>query len=126
MKLLGMTIVSDVEQTPEARRMWVNLQRIPGVEIFGYTDVSSKSWANRNNPDRIYDYEDLDIIKAVRRVGGREIGSDQILTYIAFPVTGNVDRGELESLHRKLAIYSARHPEEGGTTNGLFARWVGK
>jgi hypothetical protein len=125
MKVLGMTIVSDVEQTPEARRMWVNLHKIPGVEIFGYTEVSSKSWANRNNPDRIYDYDDLDIIKAVRRVGGREIGSDQIFTYLAFPVTGNVDRGELASLNKKLAIYSARHPEEGGTTNGLFARWVG-
>jgi hypothetical protein len=125
MKVLGMTIVSDVEQTPEARRMWVNLQRIPGVEIFGYTEVSSKSWANRNNPDRIYDYDDLNIIKAVRRVGGREIGSDQIFTYLAFPVTGNVDRGELASLNKKLAIYSARHPEEGGITNGLFARWVG-
>jgi hypothetical protein len=125
MKLLGMTIVSDVEQTPEARRMWVNLHKIPGVEIFGYTDVSSKSWANRNNPDRIYDYEDLDIIKAVRRVGGREIGSDQFFTYLAFPVTGNVDRGELASLNKKLSIYSARHPEEGGTMNGLFARWAG-
>jgi hypothetical protein len=105
--------------------MWVNLQRIPGVEIFGYTDVSSESWADRNDPDSIYDDEDLDIIKAIRRVGGQEIGSDQFFTYLAFPVTGNVDRRELTSLNKKLAIYSARHPEEGGTTNGLFARWAG-
>ena len=125
MKLLDMTIVSDVEQTPEARRMWIRLHQIPGVEIFGYTDVSPRSWANRKNPDEIYDYDDLDKIRAVLRVGGREIGSDQHNTYLAFPVTGNVNRGELEALHKKLAIYGTRHPEEGGTMNGLFARWIG-
>jgi len=126
MKLLGMTIVSDAEQTPESRRMWIRLHQIPGVEISGYTDVSSKSWAKRDNPDEIYDYDDLDIIRAVLRVGGREIGGDQHSTYLAFPVTGNADRGELKSLHKKLAIYSALHPDEGGTLNGLFARWVGR
>ena len=113
MKLLGMTIVSDVEHTPEARRMWVRLHQIPGVEISGYAEVSPRSWAKRDNPDEIYDYDDLDIIRAVRRAGGQEIGSDQHNTYLAFPVTGNVDRGELQALHKKLAIYSARHPEEG-------------
>ncbi len=126
MKLLGMTIVSDVEQTPEARRMWIRLHQIPGVEIFGYTDVSPRSWANRKNPNEIYDYDDLEKIRAVLRVGGQEIGSDQHDTYLAFPVTGNVNRGELEALHKKLAVYSARHPGEGGTMNGLFARWVGR
>jgi hypothetical protein len=36
-----------------------------------------------------------------------------------------VNRNELESLNKRLSIYSARHPEEGGTDNGLYARWRG-
>jgi len=126
LKLLGMTILADDTQTASARKMWARLARIPGVEISGYTSVSPRSWAQRGNPDRIDDWDDLDKIKALLLVGGQEIGGDQHSTYIAFPVTTDVGRGELASLRKVLNIYSARHPEEGSTQNGLFARWRGQ
>jgi hypothetical protein len=126
LKLLGMTILADDTQTASARKMWARLVRTPGVEISGYTSVSPRSWAQRGNPDKIDDWDDLDKIKALLRVGGGEIGGDQHSTYIAFPVTTDVGRGELASLRKVLNIYSARHPEEGGTDNGLFARWRGQ
>jgi hypothetical protein len=125
MKLLGMTILADDTQTASARKMWERLARIPGVEVRGYTTVGTRSWQNRDRPDEIYDWDDKPIITSLRRVGGQELGGDNILTYVGFPVTGNVNRNELESLNKRLSIYSARHPEEGGTDNGLYARWRG-
>ena len=126
MKLLGLTIEADDTQTAASRRMWVALSQMPGVEVRGYTTVGTRSWAKRNTPEEIDDWDDLSLIKALRKVGGQELGGDRMFTYVGFPVTGNADRGELQSLNKKLSIYSARHPEEGGTSNGLYARWMGQ
>jgi 8-oxo-dGTP pyrophosphatase MutT (NUDIX family) len=123
MKLLGMTILADDTQTASARKMWERLARIPGVEISGYTDVSPRSWAKRDNPEEIYDDGDRKTILNVKAVRGQEIGSNQHSTYLAFPVV--VRAGELQPPRRNLSIYSNKHPEEGGTHNGLFAKWRG-
>jgi hypothetical protein len=40
-------------------------------------------------------------------------------------VGANADQTELQSIKKGIAIYSARHQEEGGTSNGLYAQWVG-
>ncbi|MEY4331823.1 MAG: hypothetical protein RLZZ196_561 [Bacteroidota bacterium] len=125
MKLLGITIVADETQTNAARRMWVNLTKIPGVEINGYTTIWADNWNKRNTPDEIYDDDDLRLIRAVIRAGGKEFGRKHNSVYVSFPVSSNADKSELQSLQRGLQIYSARHPEEGGTQNGLYARWSG-
>jgi hypothetical protein len=125
MKLLGITIVADETQTNAARRMWVYLSKIPGVEINGYTTIWADNWDKRATPDEIDDYDDLRLIKALIRGGGKEFGRKHNSVYVSFPVTGNVNQSELRAINNGLAIYSAQHPEFGGTQNGLYARWVG-
>ena len=63
------------------------------------------------------------LIKALLRAGGEEIGRNHEMVYVSFPVISGEQR-ELRAVQQGLAIYSARHPEEGGTTNGLYARWA--
>ena len=126
LKLLGMTIVADDSQTPGARQVWVRLNAIPGVAVRGFASVDADDWANRNNRSEIYDDEVDRLIGALLRAGGQELGNDGLLyAYVSFPVTGNVNRRELQALQKGIAIYSAHHPEEGGISNGLYARWVG-
>ena len=125
LKLLGMTIVADDSQTPQARRAWIRLSQTPGVEIQGYASIYASDWDLRATPDKIYDDSDLRLIKTLLRAGGKELGRSHSSVYVSFPVTGNVDQSELQSVQKGIAVYSARHPEQGGTDNGLYARWVG-
>jgi ribosomal protein S18 acetylase RimI-like enzyme len=125
MKSLGMTILADAAQTPESRKMWANISRVPGVEVFGYASVFSSDWEKRNNPDAIADEEDARTIGRLLRVGGQEIGQNSTYTYVRFPVQADSARGELKAPNG-LSIYSARHPEQGGTDRGLYARWTGQ
>ncbi len=124
MKLLGLTIEADDTQTKSARSMWVALSQIPGVEVRGYATVYESDWDRRNNLDDVYDEDTYRLIRALLRAGGEEIGRSHEMVYVSFPVVGGEQR-ELKAVQQGLAIYSARHPEEGGTENGLFARWVG-
>lgn len=124
MKLLGLTIEADDTQTKAARSMWVALSQIPGVEVRGYATVYESDWDQRNNLDNVYDEDAYRLIRALLRAGGQEIGRSHQMVYVSFPVVGG-DQQELKAVQQGLAIYSARHPEEGGTDNGLYARWAG-
>ena len=123
MKLLKMTIVADDTQTPQARSSWLRLSQVPGVAINGYASLFSDEWAQRNNPDEIYDDSALRLIRALSRAGGQVIGKNSDFVYVSFPVGANADKGELQAIQKGIAVYSSQHPEEGGTTNGLYARW---
>jgi hypothetical protein len=125
MKLLGMTIIADDSQTPEARRAWLRLSQIPGVSINGYTSIFADDWNYRDYPSEIYDESAKRLISALLRAGGQELGKKPNFVYVSFPVGANADRTELQSIQKGISIYSARHPEEGGTSNGLYARWAG-
>jgi len=125
LKLLHMTIIADDTQTPEARKAWVRLSQTPGVDVKGFAAIFSDSWDKRDTPSKIYDNDDLRLIRALKKVDGKEIGKDKMFAYISYPVGVDADRSELAALRKALNIYSARHPEEGGTDNGLFARWRG-
>ena len=125
-KLLGMTIVADDEQTPEARSSWLRLSQVPGVVIRGYTSLFADDWDNQDNRSEIYDESAKRLISALLRAGGQEIGETSPFVYVSFPVGANADKTELQSIQKGISIYSARHPEDGGTTNGLYARWGGK
>jgi hypothetical protein len=126
MKLLGMTIVADDTQTPEARRSWIRLSQIPGVTINGYASVWGADWDNKNNLDDLYDIESINLIKALLRGGGQEIGGGANFTYVSFPVGVNANQTELQSIKKGLRIYSAKHPEDDWYSSGLYARWTGK
>lgn len=125
LSLLGFTIVAGETQTPEARRAWVRMNSIPGVLIRGYTSVFADDWDLRNNRSEIYDDSAARLIGALLRGDGKVIGKATNFVYVSFPVGINADQTELQSIQKGIAIYSARHPEEGGTDNGLYARWVG-
>jgi hypothetical protein len=125
LSLLNMIIVADETQTPEARRTWVRMNSIPGVNIRGYTSVHAEDWNNRNNRSEIYDESVDRLIGALLRGDGQVIGKDPDFVYVSFPVGANADQTELQSIKKGIAIYSARHQEEGGTSNGLYAQWVG-
>lgn len=126
MKLLKMTIVADDTQTPQARSSWLRLSQVPGVSINGYASIFAQDWFMQNNPEEIYDDSALRLIRALNRADGQELGRNQDFVYVSFPVGVNADKGELQSIQKGIAIYSAQHPEEGGTTNGLYARWGGQ
>jgi hypothetical protein len=125
LSLLGMTIVADETQTPEARRAWVRMSSIPGAIIQGYTSVYADDWEKRNNRSEIYDDSAARLIGALLRGDGKVIGKDSHFAWVSFPVGANADQTELQSIQKGIAIYSARHQEAGGTDNGLYARWVG-
>jgi hypothetical protein len=126
MKLLGMTIVADDTQTPQARGSWLRLSQVPGVVINGYTSVFPEDWALRNNRNEIYDDSAKRLISSLLKAGGQEIGKTPHFVYVSFPVGANADQNELQALQKGITIYSARHPEDGGTQNGLYARWGGQ
>jgi GNAT superfamily N-acetyltransferase len=126
MKLLGMTIVADDTQTPQARSSWLRLSQVPGVAINGYTSVFPDEWALRNNRNEIYDDSAKRLISSLLKAGGQEIGKNPDFVYVSFPVGANADQNELQALQKGITIYSARHPEDGGTQNGLYARWGGQ
>jgi len=126
MKLLGMTIVADDTQTPQARSSWLRLSQVPGVTINGYTSVFPDEWALRNNRNEIYDDSAKRLISSLLKAGGQEIGKTPDFVYVSFPVGANANQNELQALQKGMAIYSSRHPEDGGTQNGLYARWGGQ
>ena len=126
MKLLGMTIVADDTQTPQARSSWLRLSQVPGVAINGYTSVFPDEWALRNNRNEIYDDSAKRLISSLLKAGAQEIGKKSGFVYVSFPVGANADQNELQALQKGMSIYSSRHPEDGGTQNGLYARWGGQ
>ena len=121
-KVLGLTIVADESQTPQARRLWVNLHQVPGMEVQGYAAVFASDWAEY--PD-VYDVDADRLIKILKKIDAKTLGRRAGQIILSFPVTGGPQGRELQSVNRGLQLYSARHPEEGGTDNGLYARWVG-
>lgn len=125
-KLLGLTIEADDTQTAASRRMWVALSQIPGVEINGYAKIWADEWDKRDTPNEIYDDSELRVIRALIKAGGEELGRSHSSVYVSFPVGSNADKSELQSIQKSLAIYSRLHPEDGGTDNGLYARWGGQ
>lgn len=121
-KLLGLTIVADETQTPQARRLWVHLHQVPGMEVSGYASVFASDWAEY--PD-VYDLDADKLIKILKRINAQIIGRKRGQIILGFPVIGGPNGKELQSVNRGLQLYSAKHPDEGGTDNGLYARWTG-
>jgi len=121
-KILGLTVVADESQTPEAIRLWTNLHRIPGVEVSGYVSIYSSDW--QAYPD-VDDPDAARLIRLLKKGDAEVLGRKGGRITISVPVSGAGKSQELKSLIQGIQIYSAKHPEEGGTDNGLYARWVG-
>lgn len=132
-KVLGMTIVADETQTPEARRLWTNLHGIPGVSIRG--------WINFMAEDVFTKFDKFNMNNT--RANQRRIASLQRLqtprpmnqprdqfdyVYFDFPVQSGPGGQELQAAEKFAAIYTRYHPEDNPRTYdvGLYARWTGQ
>jgi hypothetical protein len=82
-------------------------------------------WAKRNNRSEIYDDSAARLISSLLKAGGQVLGEKSDFVYVSFPVGANADKTELQAVQKDISIYSARHPEDGGTPHGLYARWAG-
>ena len=135
-KILGYTIVSDDTQTPESRKMWVDLQGIPGMEISGWLRISrtriDPEEARDSNDDRnVERYQSL-----IATVQGLPQGKTPVpmprqrnphYVYYSFPVMAGPDGKELQAAQQLVAIYTREHPDDSNRAieAGLYARWKG-
>ena len=133
LKVLGLTIVADETQTPEARRLWVNLHGVPGVNIRG--------WINFMAEDVFPEFDKFNMNNT--RANQRQIARLQGLqtprplspprnqfdtVYFDFPVQSGPDGQELQAAENLAAIYTRYHPEDNRRNYdvGLFAKWTGQ
>jgi hypothetical protein len=135
-KILGYTIVSDDTQTPEARKMWVYLSKIPGMEIAGWLDIMRRS-IDPEEARNEYDDRDIKRYQAlIAKLQGLAPGQAPVpmprqkygsYVYYSFPVVAGPDGKELEAAQKVVAIYTREHPEDSmrAVNTGLYARWQG-
>lgn len=132
-KVLGMTLVADDTQTPEARKLWSNLHNVPGVTVRGWiqfmnTDVDPANDLFGNAQSHL---------RKIARLQGLPKGQmprplakpkgQHDFVYFDFPVQTGPGGRELQAAENIAAIYTQYHPEDNRRSYdvGLFARWTG-
>lgn len=132
-KVLGMTIVADDTQTPEARRLWTNLSSIPGVSVRGWINFS----ASEVDPEQDLFGNAKDNLRRIARLQGLPKGQTPRplkkpddpygYVYFDFPVQSGIGGKELQAAENLAAIYTNYHPEDNRRSYdvGLYARWIG-
>lgn len=127
---MGYVIVADETQTPQARKLWVNLNQTPGVEVRGRVEI----FLSDIDVENAYDEWDLKKaranLKKLKNIGAVMIGSlddygDSDFVPFDFPVQSGKNGAELAAKGFKL--YSNKHPEdrEQDYFVNLYARWIG-
>lgn len=132
-KVLGMTIVADDTQTPEARRLWANLHNVPGVSVRGWINFSASDVDPTNdlfgnaqpNLRKIARLQGLPKGQMPRPLKKSDDGYGYV--YFDFPIQSGPDGRELKAAENIAAIYTSYHPEDNHRDYdvGLFARWTG-
>ncbi len=134
-KILGVTLVADDTQTPEARRLWANLHSVPGVSVRGWISFPAQMVMPEFDDYSMFDAEqNLRKIAQLQRLPrGQQPqplvepkdGYDD--AYFDFPVVSGPDGQELKAAKNIAAIYTRNHPEDNRNDYevGLFARWPG-
>ena len=135
-KVLGMTIVADETQTPEARRLWVNLHGIPGVSIRGWINFVAQDVFpefdqyqmadTKGNQRRIARLQRLPQGQKLQPLNRPKGEFDSV--YFDFPVQSGLGGQELQAAENLAAIYTKYHPEDNRRSYdvGLYARWTGQ
>ena len=134
LKELGLTIVADETQTPEARRLWANLSRIPGVMVRGWinfnaSDVDSERDIFGNAKDNLRRIAKLQGLSKGQTPRPLVMPKDPYgLVYFDFPVQSGAGGDKLQAAENLAAIYTKYHPEDNRRNYdvGLFARWTGQ
>ena len=126
-------LVAGSSQTPGGRRNWLSISQIPGVEMKGYTRVSTFDLQARDESDTGRFVSKGDIRshnKAVEKridvimgqLGGEYIGDNGGYHYFAFDVKPNTTKQELQAyIDTNLSkIYGSYNAD-----TGLYAQWKG-
>lgn len=132
-KVLGMTIVADDSQTPEARRLWANLYNVPGVSVRGWINFIASDVDPAND---LFDNVQFNLRRIARLQGLPKGQMPRPLAkpdgphghvYFDFPVLSGIDGRELQAAEKLAAIYTSYHPEDNRRNYdvGLYARWAG-
>lgn len=134
LKELGIIIVADDTQTPEARRLWANLSRIPGVSVKGWISFN----ASDLDVDRDLSGNAKTNLRKIARLQGLGPGQNPrpLLqprgaydsVYFDFPVQSGAGGVELQAAENLAAIYTKYHPEDNRRNYdvGLYAKWTGQ
>ena len=134
LKELGLTIVADDTQTPEARRLWANLSRIPGVTVRGWINFN----ASDVDPEQDLFGNAKDNLRRIARLQGLAPGQKPRplvkpkdpydFVYFDFPVQSGTGGAELQAAENLAAIYTKYHPEDNRRDYdvGLYAKWTGQ
>lgn len=119
LSILKRPLLAGSVQSTGGRRNWVSLNRVSGVQVKGYIQVSDKSFDNSDS-DQLSDIQD-----SIMNTGGQYIGNDRFNNhYFSFDVTSNDDLGELEAVyHRAVKVYNDDYHH---VTTGLYAVWAGR
>ena len=133
-KVLGMTIVADDTQTPEARRLWTYLHNVPGVSVRGWinfmasdVDPANDLFGNaQSNLRRIARLQGLPKGQMPRPLV--RPSDNYSYVYYDFPVQSGPGGQELRAAENLAAIYTKYHPEDNRRDYdvGLYARWTGR
>lgn len=113
LSILGITLVTGDLHTPAGAAAWLNLSKIPGVEVLGWIKIDD-------------DYlEDKDIDVLMGELGAQYIGVDKMYDRYFWFEVGNHENGREMKAKIKTHL-SNLYPEthKAGVDTGMFARWV--
>jgi GNAT superfamily N-acetyltransferase len=118
MRSLKLVLIADDVQTAGGAANWVNLSRIPGVEVMGYIAINLRS-LNTKTPQEIGNLLAQDLME----IGGFHIGTTRGTDFFAFPVRRGFERMET---HIKDTIIEPYGYDDVSYEISMFAHWVGR
>lgn len=126
---LGYVIVADDTQTPQARKLWVNLNQTPGVEVRGRVEV----FRSDIDVDMAYEWNKQKAkanLKKLKNIGATMIGeldNYRDNDYVPFDFLVQPGKNGAELATKGFKLYSNKNIEdmvEDYFVN-IYARWVG-
>ena len=126
---LGYTIVADETQTPQARKLWVNLNQTPGVEVRGRIEIMRSDIDVENASE--WNQEKVKAnIKKLKNIGATVYGKlddYKFNDFVPFDFIVKSGKAGAELSARGIKLYSNKHPEdiEEDYYVNLYARWIG-
>ena len=118
LRSLKVMLVADDVQTQGGAGNWINLSKIPGVEVMGYIAISQRS-LNTKTPKEIGNILAQDLLE----IGGFHIGKVGGTDFYAFPVRRGFDRMETQIKNTIIEPYGY---DDVSYEISMFAHWVGR
>lgn len=124
---IGYVIVADTTQTPQARKLWVKLNRTPGVDVRGIVKLS-KLYIDSANIDK-WNLKQIEKNRALLN----SLGAKPLMPlekfgkydYIPFEFEVRPGQEDSELIANNLNLYSNKKPEDEDQFVTIYAKWVG-